>query len=545
MTEHSAIALIIGLVPICGWLLIRRWYFGLVSHLQSQVRHQDGRLVPGQPPKLLVGNLSEVYKADNRLAAYHYFHRQFGDVVQIFWLWRQQISVASSTIARHILVTHQKNYRKFPPNRLIQRLYGSSVLTNHDQEWQRQRSLMQSVFLPHRVAGFHSIFVDCSEQLVAQWLERLDHSTHSLKCDVYPDLLALFLDIIGRAALGIDFGALQGHASQLLTSIRYILQQSTHPLHQFTAWWQFVPLPANRRLADAFATVDQFLYELIRQRRAEIQQGEQCSDDLMSLLLRTTEWVEGDLPALTDQEVRDNLLAIIVNGYETVATSAAFSLDLLARHPEHLAQVQTEIEQVFTQGAFSSKHLVQLPYLKATIVESLRLCPPMAGLQRISIQPDSLAGWSIPAEQAVGISLVLLHQDADIYGEQPEQFCPQRYLEQPQTVSNERRGSCPMRIFLGKNSSSSTDMPLTFGNGARRCLGETFALHEMTVALAILLHHFNVQVQPGEEAEMELGKFSLFISMLPKRGVTLTLRQREQQSAIATTSERAVASCQC
>jgi cytochrome P450 len=527
MTNYYSIALILSLIPICGWMLVRRWYFGLVTHSQHQIRHQDGRYVPGAPPKLIVGNLNQVYSADNRLDAYHHFHHQYGDIVQIFWLWRQQISVATSAITHHILVTHQKNYRKFSPNRLIQRLYGSSVLTNHDHDWQRQRLLMQDVFLPHRVAGFHHIFVDCSERLVAQWCDRLDPHTDSLKCDIYPDLLALFLEIIGKSALGVSFGALEGNADQVLTSIRYVLKQSTHPLYQFTSWWQALPLPANRRLANDFKTVDQFLYTLIRQRQLEIQQSTQPPDDLLTLLLQATAGDQEDLPALTEQEVRDNLLAIIINGYETVATSVALSLDLLARHPEHLAQVQAEIEPVFAQGAFNSADLARLPYLKAVIVESLRLCPPMAGLQRISVQPDSLAGWQIPAGQAVGIPLALLHQDPEVYGKHPEQFSPQRYLEQTPITTSEVRGSCPLKGFLGKSSLKSTQMPLTFGNGARRCLGETFALHEMTAVLATLLHHFDIQVQPGEEAEMELGKFGLFISMLPKRGVTLTLRKRE------------------
>jgi cytochrome P450 len=527
--SYFIMMLIIGLTPLLGWMFIRHWYFRIVTHSQTKIRQQDGRIVPLQAPKLLVGNLAEVYQSDNRLAAYHRFHEQFGEIVQIFWMWRQQISVTNILMAQHILVTNQKNYRKFPPNQIIQQLYGSSVLTNHGKEWQRQRTLMQGIFSPQRVAGFHDIFVACSEQLASQWLAQLEVAGGSLRRDVYPDLIALFLDIIGQAALKINFGVLRGGGDDLVTSIRFILKQSTHPLYQFTAWWQRLPLPINHQLLSAFTTVDQFLYGLIRQRRAAIQQGASYSDNLLDLLLRSTESIEGDLLPLTDKEVRDNLLAIIVNGYETVATSVALTLDLLARHPEHLIQVQAEVDQVFAEGSFTPSSLNQLPYLRAVIVESLRLCPPMAGLQRISTQSDVLAGWSIPAEQVVGIPLGPLHLNSSYYGEQPDQFRPQRYLESGQAKTERASRGCPLQGFL-ESSVNQNQLPLSFGDGARRCLGETFALHEMTVALSILLHRFTFVVKSGDEAVMELGKFGLFISMLPKEGVNLTIGDRRKAS---------------
>jgi hypothetical protein len=82
------VAAVVGLAPVLGWILIHNWYFRRITYFQSQVQHQDGRLVPSQPPRLLVGHLVEVYQSDNRLAAYHRFHEQLGEIVQIFWLWR-------------------------------------------------------------------------------------------------------------------------------------------------------------------------------------------------------------------------------------------------------------------------------------------------------------------------------------------------------------------------------------------------------------------------------------------------------------------------
>ncbi|MFQ3613728.1 MAG: hypothetical protein SNJ68_08445 [Cyanobacteriota bacterium] len=116
----------IGLLS--SWGLLRLWYFSRIRHLQNQVQHSNGQPLPGRDPRFLVGNLTEVYGSANRLSVYLSFHENFGKIVQIFWLWKQQISVASY-------------YQKYPPNALLRRLFGSSVLTSHGEPCRRYRVL--------------------------------------------------------------------------------------------------------------------------------------------------------------------------------------------------------------------------------------------------------------------------------------------------------------------------------------------------------------------------------------------------------------------
>ncbi len=527
--QHISLSIALSVVSTfgLGWMALRHWYFNLVFKAKNQVKHQDGRIVPLSPPRFFLGHLSEVYNADNRLAAYHQFHEQLGDIVQIFWLWRHQISITNLSSIRHVLVNRQQNYRKFPPNRLIQQLYGASVLTNHGRNWQRQRALMQDIFTPKQVAQFHLIFISCTEHLVLLWSKQLQKPEGQSHRDIYADLTALFLDIISQAAFGISSGALQGEMNEFLASVCFILEQSTHPLYQFIPWWQHLPLPKNRRLHQAFQTVDEYLYGLIQNRREEWQQGSSPSHHLLDRLIRETNPAEQDRELLSDKEVRDNLLAILLNGYETVATSVGFSLDLLARHPEKLALIQQEVDRVFAEFPLDISQLVKLPLLRAVIVESLRLCPPMAGIQRISLSADQLGPWTIPSEQAVGIPLRPIHLDPQHYGDNPEQFCPERYwVANDASAPPEVASGCPIQRFLGRETMNAVELPLTFGDGARRCLGETFALHEMAIALGLLVHHFDFSLAPGDGAEMELGKFGLFISMRPKHGIRLIIRER-------------------
>ncbi len=538
----SLLSLSLSLVLIR--VLLHKWYFRRVAHLKSQVCHADGRLVPGNPPKLLMGNLLEVYQAKNQLSAYHRFHDIWGEIVQIFWMWRQQISISDYQMVRHILVSNQKNYEKYPPNLLLQRLYGSSILTHNGDAWKRHRSLLSEVFSKQNIAVFHDTFVASAEQLAAKWNPLISESESTVQLNVYPDLVALFLDIIGKTAIAHDFDALHGGADPFLENLHYILSQSTRPVYQFTTWWQQLPLPSNRKLTNALTGIDKFLYGLIRQRKAlnlQAASTSPMSPNLLDLLLQATNDLQKDLQPLSDHEVRDNLLAIIVNGHETAATSVAFSLYLLAQHPDKLALAQVEVDRVMEkgQGQLTVANLSELQYLDIVINESLRLYPSVAGLQRVSVEPDVLEGWSIPAKQVVGITLKPLHFNAQYFGKDPEQFSPERYFEESQdptligvgsTVEIQRQ--CPFRRLFTPDTGetgrtkSKISLPLTFGEGARKCLGEHFARYEMKVVLAVLLHRFNFQIAPSCGAELELGKFGLFITTFPKNGIDLIIRRK-------------------
>ena len=136
------------LAILVGWLWLRTWYFRLGSNARACICARDGKAVPGASPQMLLGNLVEVYSAENQLSAYHSFPQKCGEVVQIFWLWRSQLSVSNYAVARRILVENQRNYQKFPPNWVIQKLFGESVLTftNTSNDWQRHRLLLNEVF---------------------------------------------------------------------------------------------------------------------------------------------------------------------------------------------------------------------------------------------------------------------------------------------------------------------------------------------------------------------------------------------------------------
>ncbi len=263
--------------------LVCYWYWQQVQQAQAQVHDQAGKGAPGKTPKPIVGNLSDIYRARNRLHAYNALHHQFGNVVQILWLWRYQISVASYPIARYVLGDNQYSYEKFPPNALIRRLYGASVLSNNGAQWKRHRLILNELFTEKAAVEHHATIVQTTQKLIEQWQETLSkaqterseiESKTTAKQQAVPDrahidlcqnFSALFLNIITQITVGRSVDASETGADSLLENFACITKASTQPQHQFVRWWRFVPLPQNYRLAQALTEIDDFFEKLIAQ----------------------------------------------------------------------------------------------------------------------------------------------------------------------------------------------------------------------------------------------------------------------------------------
>jgi cytochrome P450 len=508
------------------WLWIRAWYGRLVRTYRQQVCHADGRIVPGDPPQTLFGNLPAVYRAANRLAAYNDVHTRLGEIVQFFWMWRPQVSVSGYGAALRVLLTNQSNYCKNIPNATLRHLFGHSVLSENGEEWKRHRMLMNDIFSARRVAGFQHVFVAQAERLASKWERRISQPDGAAPFDILPDLTTVSLDVIGAAALGRDFGALEGGAARFLNAFQYVLEQSTRPVHAFTGWWKHLPVPSSRRLRKAFRTIDEFLEGLIREGRERPPGAQHGPRNLMDCLLAAT-GPSGDSAPLTDREVRDNLLAILANGHQTVAISLALTLYLLARHPRALERARAEVDE------FGPESVSQLRYLESVIIESLRVYPAAAGLQRRSLRQDNLDGWSIPPWRAVGVSLMPLHASADYFGESPEQFRPERYMPDLSGAG------CPFHkadrppLPTGAKAIDGVCLPLTFGGGARRCLGEHFAMYEMKVILATLIRSFDFDAAEGFQPDLDLDRFGLFIALRSTNGVHVVVARRTAKDLLS------------
>jgi cytochrome P450 len=310
----------------------------------------------------------------------------------------------------------------------------NSVLLLDGPEHMRQRKLMLPSFHGERMQRYGDLMREIAEDEIRGW-------PVGRPFPLRPRSQAITLEIIMRTVFGIEDVERLAH---LRDRLGRMLDIGTHP----TALASIVLLPIRRtigrrvwgrfqRLRD---DVDAVLYDEIARRRDDPATAGR--DDVLSILLQARD--EQGNP-MTDLELRDELMTLLVAGHETTATAIAWAFDLLLRHPAELARLQTELD-----GTENDE------YLDAVIKETLRLRPVVPGVVRKLTEPLELYGYELPAGIRVAPNIYLTHRRPDVHPE-PDRFRPERFLEQP----------------------ADTYSWIPFGGGIRRCLGASFAIYEM------------------------------------------------------------------
>jgi cytochrome P450 len=251
-----------------------------------------------------------------------------------------------------------------------------------------------------------------------------------------------------------------------------------HDFGGFGPWARFQRF--SRRL-------DGLLFAEIAQRRAAGRYGE----DILSVLLNAK--YEDDRP-LSNAELRDQLVTLLIGGHETAANTLAWAFYWLDRHPAARARLKAEIETLGNDP--DSEAVARLPYLEAVCNESMRLNPPAPFVRRDLKKPFTLMGYTLPRGIAVSVWLYLVHQRKDLYPD-PESFKPERFLS---------RTYSPFEF-------------LPFGGGARRCPGAAFAMYEMKQVLATIVPRY--QLRLTDSRPVAAGMHGA--SVAPMTGVEMTL----------------------
>jgi cytochrome P450 len=274
-----------------------------------------------------------------------------------------------------------------------------------------------------------------------------------------PRMQAITLEIILRAVFGFEQGE---RLEALRVELRGLLDTLTRP-HMFL----FPVLMGPERLARfgpfqrMHEQVDALIYGEIAERRGAPDLAQR--EDILSMLLEARH--EDDGSPMTDEEIRDELMTLLVAGHETTATALSWAVERLTRHPDKLTRLAEEVRAG------------QKEYLEAVVTETLRLRPVISLVARYLRVPVEVGGWELPAGVTVAPSIYLVHRRPDIYPD-PERFEPER--------------------FIGRSPGTYTWIP--FGGGVRRCIGGSFAHFEMQVVLAELVKRRHLRpARPGPE----------------------------------------------
>jgi hypothetical protein len=347
-----------------------------------------------------------------------------------------------------------------------------------------QRKLLLPAFHGERMLRLTGLMTELAEHEVRSWPRGEAIALH-------PRLQRLTLEIILRAVFGLERGPRLEQLRDLLTEF---LSFAESPLSVLPALGRYLGwlLPSLRRFNELRARGDRMIFELVDERRAAADDGEERTDVLAMLLAARHE----DGSPMSDQEIRDELMTALLAGHETTASQLAWAFERLAREPRVTARLTEELNA--GEGD---------EYLTATIQEIMRLRPVLPNAEpRLTKQPVEIGGVRYPPGVALLASAFLVHRDPDIYPE-PYAFRPER--------------------FVGNPPGTYTWLP--FGGGRRRCLGASFALQEMKVVLRSVLS--SCELSAAWDRPEQTGRRSITFS--PSGGATVVLRGRVAKPAAA------------
>jgi cytochrome P450 len=324
-------------------------------------------------------------------------------------------------------------------NRILLPVLGpNSVLLLDDGPHLRQRKLMLPAFHGERMQRYGKLMSSIAAEEIERWPTGEPYRLR-------PRMQAITLEIILRAVFGVSEGP---RLERLRHELRRLLDIVTNPLNGVVLM-TLGPERAGRlgSFRRDLERVNRPIFEEIAHRRDAGDLTER--DDIMSLLLQAT---HEDGSPMSDEELRDELVTLLVAGHETTANALAWAVERLCRHPEKLQRLTDEVRKG------------ESGYLEAVVQETLRLRPVISIVLRRLVEPMEIGGRLLPAGASIVPSIHLVHRRADIYP-QPHEFRPERFLEQP----------------------PGTYTWIPFGGGVRRCLGAAFAQFEMETVLRELV----------------------------------------------------------
>jgi cytochrome P450 len=361
--------------------------------------------------------------------------------------------VSDAALVRRVLVDDNAVFVKGRALRAARRLLGDGLLTSEAADHLRRRRMIQPVFRQEHIARYGDVMIAAAEDVAAGW-------TAGATIDVNAEMTRVALRVVGRTIFDAD---VESEAPEIAA----VLDAGMRVFHRFLLpgaelLWR-LPLPATRRFNAAKRDIDAFLERLVREHAAAAG-----GSDLVSVLGRLEDGEGGR--RLTDTEIRDEAITLMLAGHETTAQGLTWAWYLLAQNPAAADALRAELRAVVGDRPLETADHERLPYTQAVFREALRLYPPVWALARIATRPYRLGPYYVPEGGTIVTSQWVVQRRADYFPD-PLRFSPERWLEGPPPP--------PGAYF-------------PFAAGPRMCIGERFAMLEGTLVLAAMGRRWRV-----------------------------------------------------
>ena len=408
-----------------------------------------------------------------RLCAYF---AEYGDTYRVFAPSRGAYFyvINDPDDVKHVLLSNHRNYTKGEGIDRVQILLGNGIMTSEGEFWRRQRRMIQPAFHRKVLERFGALIDEVNDRYANRWAA---HAARGEPVDVADEASTLTLEIVLRSIFGDDLGRLEDELGG--NPFALVAQVADRDL----------------RFAFRFRSLGKLVVDLAARRRRE--PGERL--DFLEMLMGARARDTGE--AMSDAELVDEVLTLIVAGHETTAAALAWTWHLVARHPEVRDRLAEESDRAGGARPLGLAAAEALGFTHQVIQESLRLYPPGWLFTRRSIEADSLGGFPIGPRTDVFICPYVLHRHPR-HWDAPEAFRPERFAG-PQAAERHRFAYLP------------------FSAGPRHCIGENLAMYEMLVHVHTMSRRF--RIAPANDDPVE---FEAQINLRPRSRLLMTVEER-------------------
>lgn len=442
----------------------------------------QGRPIPGPRGHPILGSIREIQR-DN-VQAFMDAWRQYGDIVH----FRGPLTinlVVHPDYVQHVLRDNYDNYERptFVADKL-KSIVGEGLVAAEGVRWQHARKMSQPAFHPNLVTSSAAIFSETTAEMLAQWGAKAERG---VELDVKSEMMHLTLANLGKALFKADWRQQVDEVEPIVAlALAHTHRRLTSPVDP-----QRFPVASTKAFNAGLEKLDRIIYDVIRGHRND--DGD--SDDLVSILLEVR---DDDGNALTDEQIRDEVIGFFIAGHETVSSALSWTWYLLSKNPDSWRRLRAEVDEVLGGRTPTADDVPKLEYTTRVLLESMRLYPPIFVLMRCPKEDDEIGGYHVPAGSNVVLCAYVTHRHPDFW-ENPEGFDPDRFTPE------RSKGLHRMAYF-------------PFSGGPRKCIGNTFAMLQMPIVLAMVTQRFRLNLVPGTKVVPEPA-----ISLRPRDPLKMTL----------------------
>ncbi|URE12660.1 secologanin synthase-like [Musa troglodytarum] len=427
----------------------------------------------------------------------HQVVQKYGKI-SVVWIGKTpRVIIYDPALMTEVLLDRMQQFRKSRLNPLV-KLLAMGVSTLDGEEWARRRRVINPAFHLEKLKEMVPAFLKSCVDMVERW-RNLTSPEGSCEVDVWNEFQNLTGDVISRTAFGSSYK--EGKKIFELQKEQAVLVMEGARL-PYVPGFRFVPTAKNKRRMHINREIKSMLMDMINKKLDSIAKGESTADDLLGLLVQYSNDRDHGNYSITTDDVIEECKLFYFAGQETTSVLLTWTLILLSIYPTWQQRAREEVASVCGKNSPDFESTSRLKTVTMILHEVLRLYPPVIGILRRTIKTTKLGGFSFPAGIELFLPTLLIHHDRETWGEDAQEFKPERFSEGVSKASRTPNGFLP------------------FGWGPRICLGQSFAMIEAKMALACVLQHFSFELSPSYAHAPHA-----VVTLQPESGAQLILHQ--------------------